>query len=91
MKQHVINYLEALGFDGYSFMPCELCGASGIEIHHVEPRSKFGSKMKHLQDHVSNLVCLCRICHDKAHNSEDTRIIKDQLKDIIKSRNPNKS
>jgi hypothetical protein len=69
MEKHVKNYLQAFGYDESSFIPCEMCGAKSVDIHHIEPRSKFGSKRKDEQDHISNLVALCRDCHDRAHGS----------------------
>jgi len=37
------------------------------DIHHIEPRSSFGSKRKDEQDKIENLIGLCRECHNKAH------------------------
>ena len=85
MERHVKNYLDAFGFSGMEFMPCEVCGASAVDIHHVEPRRNFGSKRKVEQDKVDNLVALCRNCHDKAHGPS-SRHWKEMLKDITKSR-----
>lgn len=48
---------------------CEIpgCGSPCIDVHHVIPRSKFGSKRKDEQDHITNLIGLCRPHHDSAH------------------------
>lgn len=44
---------------------CANCRASGpdvtLDVHHVVPRGRGGS------DRMSNLVLLCRRCHDAAH------------------------
>lgn len=86
MERHVKNYLEAMNWDGMTYMPCEDCGRNPInDIHHVEPRSKFGSKEKDKQDHISNLIGLCRLCHDCAHGPK-SREIKQQHKEIINCR-----
>jgi 5-methylcytosine-specific restriction endonuclease McrA len=85
MKRHIKNYLTGIGHDGMSFIPCEVCGGTGTDVHHVEPRSHFGSTRKHEQDAFENLVALCRECHDKAHGV-DSRDMKDMLKQITKSR-----
>lgn len=63
---------------------CEYC-KSGVarDIHHIIPRSKFGSKRKEEQDHVTNLIGLCRPCHDDAHAN---KITKEQLQEIITQR-----
>lgn len=65
MQQHTKNYLSYFGFP--DFVACENCGAPSVDIHHVIPRSKFGKKEKDKQDHISNLIALCRSCHEKAH------------------------
>ncbi len=85
MERHVKNYLEAFGFSGMEFIPCEVCGSSAVDIHHVEPRSSFGSKRKDEQDRVDNLVALCRYCHNGAHG-DLSREWKEMLKDITISR-----
>ena len=71
MQKHIKNYLDANGFTGYEFIPCEVCGCKSVDIHHIEPRSKFGKNKKDEQDKPSNLIALCRLCHDKAHNNKE--------------------
>lgn len=96
LPKHVQNYFDAFGYDESSFVACEMCAArkwqlrtaqynGGTEIHHVEPRSRFGSKRKDEQDSVTNLVALCRAHHDLAHGP-NSREIKQELKDIISNR-----
>jgi 5-methylcytosine-specific restriction endonuclease McrA len=85
MEKHVVNYMKAFGYDQSSFIPCEVCGAKAIDIHHVVPRSKFGSKRKHEQDAVKNLVALCRPCHDQAHGYLSIRM-RIKFREIIKKR-----
>ena len=67
MQPHIRNYINEYGADPM----CESCGAVAVDIHHIVPRSKFGSKRKDEQDAVSNLVALCRMCHDKAHANRE--------------------
>jgi 5-methylcytosine-specific restriction endonuclease McrA len=83
MQPHVVNYHKALGIDLGSWIACEVCGTTSVEIHHIIPRSKFGSKRKAEQDHVSNLVALCRVCHNLAH---ENKITKEQLQTIVSKR-----
>jgi len=79
VQNHTSVYLEYFGYSGYEWCQCEVCGGTLIDIHHIIPRSKFGSKRKKEQDDISNLIGLCRICHDKAH---DGTYDKDYLKEI---------
>ena len=44
-----------------------LCGKPGVEVHHIVPRSKFGKNGVEIRDDESNLILLCRECHEKAH------------------------
>ena len=49
-----------LALDEFS---CYHCSAkSGLEVHHVIPRSKGGSNA------LCNLLTLCHSCHDKMHS-----------------------
>ncbi|WP_374464163.1 HNH endonuclease [Chryseobacterium sp.] len=66
MEKHTKVYLEF--FPSHSgFYHCEICYKQATEIHHIQRRSEFGSKTKHLQDQIENLIALCRTCHEKAH------------------------
>lgn len=85
MRPHVKNYFKAFGYDESSLILCEICGRVGVDIHHIEPRSKFGIKNREDMDNVSNLACLCRKCHDDAHGVA-SRDIKIQLKEIVSRR-----
>lgn len=86
MQPHIKNYHLSTGIAFGDFVACEVCGAVAKDIHHVVPRSKFGKKRKHEQDAPTNLIALCRNCHDKAHASKE---FNESLKDIIKQRNGN--
>lgn len=39
---------------------CELCGEPGVEVHHKD--------LNFLNNTPSNLICLCKKCHAKAHS-----------------------
>jgi 5-methylcytosine-specific restriction endonuclease McrA len=83
MQPHIINYHKALGYIPGMWIACEVCYATSVDIHHIIPRSKFGSKRKAEQDHVTNLVALCRNCHNFAHSGT---ISKEKLFEITKNR-----
>ncbi len=67
MQKHTKNYYRHFGFQDCDFVSCEHCGAKAVDIHHIFPRSYFGSKTKDQQDDVKNLIALCRTCHEEAH------------------------
>jgi len=65
-------------------LSCEYCHIYPVvDVHHIIYRSHFGKKRKHEQDQISNLIGLCRFCHDKAHKH---LISKQQLLDIARIR-----
>lgn len=82
MQNHTKIYLDFYQFDPSSFIPCMVCGARAVDIHHIIPRSKFGKKRKAEQDKITNLIGLCRPHHDDAHAE---RISKEDLQLIVKT------
>ena len=71
MKNHTKVYFKAFGYDTNSWIACEVCGATAVDIHHIESRGMGGSKNA---DTIENLMALCRECHvefgDKKHYKE---------------------
>ena len=71
MKNHTKVYFKAFGYDTNSWIGCEVCGATAVDIHHIESRGMGGSKHA---DTIENLMALCRECHvefgDKKHYKE---------------------
>ena len=53
MKKHTKIYLEALGYDKTDFMPSELSGSVGVDIHHIVNR----------ENRIENLMLLTRQEH----------------------------
>lgn len=60
MKKHVKVYLDHFGYDVNDYVPCEVCGRKGQDIHHIKARGMGGSKER---DVIENLQALCRQCH----------------------------
>lgn len=77
MKKHTIVYLDY--FNHPTYIQCEVCNAIAVDIHHIQKRSYFWKKTKHLQDVIENLIALCRVCHEKAESHE---LSKEELKNI---------
>jgi 5-methylcytosine-specific restriction endonuclease McrA len=46
---------------------CEACGLLANARHHIKFRSQGGS------DEHSNLICLCGVCHNKAHGVDSKK------------------
>ncbi len=64
MKRHTKIYLNHFGYDISSFVPCEVCGAKAVDIHHIEARG-MGGDPSGKSDVIENLMALCRTCHTK--------------------------
>ena len=53
MKNHTKIYMKALGYDETDFMPCEITGRKGVDIHHIVNRD----------NRIENLMLLTREKH----------------------------
>lgn len=60
MKKHVKIYMDHFGYGIDDFIPCEICMAKAVDIHHIDARGMGGSDEK---DHIDNLMAVCRSCH----------------------------
>ena len=83
MKAYTKTYLRYFGYSEADFVPCEVCGAKAVDIHHLTPRSL----RKDLINKIDNLMALCRGCHDRAGKdwqfNENLRLI--HRKRLLKS------
>ena len=61
MKKHTKVYLDHFGYDKTDFIPCEVCGAQAVDIHHIQARGMGGNKHA---DRIENLMALCRKHHE---------------------------
>lgn len=81
MKPHVKIYLKSRGLTGHEYIPCEACGARGVQdVHHLVNRGIGGNREL---DCVGNLIGLCRPCHERAHRD---KAFNEQLKQRVKER-----
>ena len=80
MKKHTMHYLNHFGYDISDFIPCEVCGKTAVDIHHIEARGIGGSKEA---DAIDNLMALCREDHIKFGD-------KKQYKEFLKEKHQEK-
>ena len=60
MKKHTKVYMQYFGYGIEDFIPCELCGARAVDIHHISSRGMGGTQK---EETINNLMALCRPCH----------------------------
>jgi 5-methylcytosine-specific restriction endonuclease McrA len=72
MKKHTKIYLDYFGYDQSSWIPCEMCGQTAVDIHHIEARGMGGSKTK---DTIENLQALCRKCHMELGDKKEHKVM----------------
>ena len=75
-----MTYFNHFGYDISDFIPCEVCGKTAVDIHHIEARGIGGSKEA---DNIENLMALCREDHLKYG---DKKQYKEFLKEKHKER-----
>jgi 5-methylcytosine-specific restriction endonuclease McrA len=76
MQKHTQIYLQGMGYKKTDFVPCEVCGAQAVDVHHIEARGIGGTKKA---DVIDNLMGLCRKCHIEYG---DKKQYKEFLKEI---------
>jgi len=76
MKKHIANFLKATDKLPHEIM-CEVCGKLAMDIHHIE-HGRFKRS-----DEFSNLIGLCRSCHDRAHFKKEPYLTKEELYEQI--------
>jgi 5-methylcytosine-specific restriction endonuclease McrA len=62
--------MDYFGYGEQDFMPCEVDNNPAVDVHHIHGRGKG-------KDVIENLIALCRICHNKAHNNYRTYVHPD--------------
>lgn len=87
MKNHIKVYHETFNHEPGDWIGCEVCDATAVDIHHINPRGMGGSKEK---DAPENLMALCRECHiefgDKKKYKNMLKIMhREKIKNTIES------
>ena len=66
MRKHTKIYMEAMNYTDTDFIPSEISGKPGVDVHHIIGRGKTG------EDRIENLMVLTREEHveygDKKHH-----------------------
>ena len=75
MTRHGRIYMDYFGYGEQDVILCEVCGQRAVDIHHIDGRGKG-------KDVISNLIALCRKCHNAAHGLEKTYLHKDVIHKI---------
>ena len=70
MKNHTKIYLKEMNYHDTDWIPCEMCGQTAVDIHHIEARGMGGSKDK---DVIENLMALCRSCHNRYEGNKSDK------------------
>ena len=57
---------------------CELCGLECEPTkHHLIPQSRIRNKYKEIKEDPSNILWICRSCHDQIHSLWDESTLRD--------------
>jgi len=67
--RHIKIYNNFFGYQSGDYRPCEICGAPGTDIHHMDSRG-MGGDPKGTKDTIENLMALCRKCHEEYGDKE---------------------
>lgn len=69
MKPYTKTYFKFFCYTIADFIPCEICGAKAVDIHHIWARSI----KRALFDVIGNLMALCRNCHEEYGDKVEKR------------------
>jgi predicted restriction endonuclease len=64
MQKHVKIYMAHFDYVVAEEILCEACHKPAVDIHHIHGRGKG-------KDVITNLMALCRKCHDRATTSKN--------------------
>jgi predicted restriction endonuclease len=72
MKKYVKTYLDYFGYDQSSWIACEMCGQTAVDINHIDAKGMGGSKLK---DKIENLMAMCRKCHMELGDKKEHKVM----------------
>ena len=71
MKKHTKIYMDYFDYCKDDVIVCEVCQMNkAVDIHHINNKGIGGSSDK---DYIENLIGVCRMCHNNAHNEKLTK------------------
>jgi len=77
MQPYTKVYLKHFKLTTADFIPCEVCGAEAVDTHHIKARSI----ARKLYLCITNLMALCRTCHEKYGDKKQHREFLQQKHD----------
>lgn len=81
MQKYQSDFLKSRWLTQYDNIYCEFCGALATDIHHIN--WSFHWLRTHNSD-GSDLIALCRNCHDYIHNKAwNSYVLKQNLLRIV--------
>lgn len=75
MTPHARVYFNYFDIAQDEIVLCEICGKKAVDIHHINGRGKG-------MDVISNLIALCRDCHNACHGITKTYLHPDVVQTI---------
>lgn len=81
MQKHTKTYFKAYGYDESDFIPCEICGQTAVDTHHIKSRGRGG------KDEPENLMALCRKDHIKYGDKEQYIEFLTEKHNLLKTKN----
>ena len=88
MKNHTKVYLKHFNFTQADWIPCEICGTTAVDIHHIDCRGMGGTTKL---DTIENLMAVCRNCHEKFGDKKEHKELLKQLHINVMSYGGNKN
>lgn len=67
-------------------MKCELCQCEidKLTAHHLIPKSRTKNKYKQIKEDSSNIIWICRSCHDQIHALKSESELRDSYNTLDK-------
>jgi len=74
MKKYIKDYMDFHDIGEQDIVLCKVCGAQAVDLHHIVFKST------RVDDSPSNLIPVCRKCHEACHSR---KLTEEYLKSLI--------